>query len=492
MLIPFRRTGTQSYPRFAEFKGSTATKGPNFTDTGILYRGFLPFQNENHRNALRDYTGPMTVVDVRTLCVKPSLSNMTFEVIGNGDNNLSYITGNLDVKNTHPDLSTIGTFPDDPKGAYEYFNCTTPMLDYTEHAIGWNASICILEKSYGRLLNPISPEDVATGIGYTGRTTASLFFNTSRFDGPYDEGTVLLESQESSIDSWAKFGNKAMTFELSFCFTNPLPRDYEISARSTVDVDKDITYSVMPGKVANTWIYDTTQVQKMLGADGAELSPEQRRLLTIIPPTNWNASRMKTLYNTKEYPYIFDILELAGAGEDKKGTTYHLSPNGPRPESMHRSHAALMQQILTHSANPALAMQALWTILLEISYYDLLPLNNVKSNATYGLSQQVLIPVRWTCFAAVMAILGLHFILVSTALALFLTRTEMSLLGNAWQAVSQVMSEDTADAVHHGAMATDGEVKDSFKQSGVSDGRIRIAKCEQSGRVEARAVVARR
>ena len=64
----------------------------------------------------------------------------------------------------------------------------------------------------------------------------------------------------------------------------------------------------------------------------------------------------------------------------------------------------------------------------------------------------------------------------------------MSLLGNSWQAVSQIMSADTAEMINRGAVATDKEVVNSLKTSGIAYEKVRIAKCETSGRAQATAV----
>lgn len=483
------RTGSQTYPRFAEHRESPASQNSNFTDTGKVYRGFLPIQSADQRNVIRSYTGAMTVVDLRVLCVKPSLSNLTFHYAGD---EIAAISGNIDVSQIHPDLSTT-TEDGASDSTSNPFNCTAPSLGLQNLAATWNASLCILSSSPGKLLGGISPED--PDASSVGSTTASLLLNATRLDGTYGElatanSDTVLEQQQSSAAPWTKFGNEAMSFDLSICFTNPLPRDYDITANSASDASSYEANQVTTGTgaLAGSFVYDTSGVQKMMGVDGADLTLEQRQLLTIVPPTNWNASRMDNRHNTKSHSFIQEVLN-----KDEDGDySFQLVPWSIPKDAMHRNHVTLLQHVLSRSGNPALAMQALWTILLELAYYDLLPLNNIKAPANYGLSEEVLIPVRWNCFAAVMGILGLHILLVFTALVLFVTRTEMSLLGNAWQAVSQVLSTDTADAIHHGAMATDDEVKDTFKNSGISDGRIRIAKCEQSGRTEARTVVRRR
>ncbi|KAL1594903.1 hypothetical protein SLS59_008453 [Nothophoma quercina] len=358
----------------------------------------------------------------------------------------------------------------------------------------WNASLCVLGAGYGRILDGISPEDASDG-GITGATTAQLLLNAIRapsYEVYFTErNATTLEQQESTAAPWARFGNADVIFDLSLCFINPLPRDYEASAWSASDASSDVATTVTAGKEPGRLVYDTSKIQTMLGVDDKDLSPEQRQLLTLVPPTNWNASRMVNRQNIPNPSRLTESLAKAGADEHM-GATYQFVPWSLPEDAMHRSHVALVQHILSKTNNPALALQALWTILLELAYYDVLPLYNIKSPATYGLAREVLIPVQWNCFAAVMGILGLHLVLLSVALVLFVTRSEMSLLGNAWQAVSQVLSTDTADAVHHGAMATDDEVKDTFRGSGVAEGRILIAKSETSGRTEAVTIVRRR
>ena len=161
-------------------------------------------------------------------------------------------------------------------------------------------------------------------------------------------------------------------------------------------------------------------------------------------------------------------------------------------DAMHRSHSTLVSDILRDTNNPAVALQSLWTVLLQMAYYDFSGDYTLHAPAKYGAAVQYIIPWRWTFFAAIVSLLGLHLVLVATALVLFVTRTEMSLLGNAWQAVSQVMSTDTANTIHHGAMATDQEVTKTVQESHGGEGTFLVAKSATSGRTEAMSVARRR
>lgn len=146
------------------------------------------------------------------------------------------------------------------------------------------------------------------------------------------------------------------------------------------------------------------------------------------------------------------------------------------------------QDILHHTSNPALALQAVTHIVMQTAYYDWYANYDLNATATYSMTEQRYIPQIYRHSVAVACLLVLHFILVTLALVLFVTKTEVSLLGNAWQAVAQVYSNDTAAAVQHGAMATDGEVRESVKSSGFHESRVVIRRSERSGRVEAGSV----
>ena len=217
-----------------------------------------------------------------------------------------------------------------------------------------------------------------------------------------------------------------------------------------------------------------------------------RGLMTLQPTANWTEKTTPIVYNATAMSFIFESLFTFDDHDDFLSETYQLTSWVLPEESMHRAHAALVQQILQDTYNPAIALQELYTTLLQLSYYDFFGQYNVYAPATYGLATPVLIPRRWTCFSSIVGLLGLHFFLVIVSLVLFLMRTEMSLLGNAWQAVSQVMSDDTAHTVHHGATATDEEVKYTVQQSGNSEGTIVIARSASTGRSEATNIIRRR
>ncbi|KAF4996676.1 hypothetical protein FDECE_12328 [Fusarium decemcellulare] len=145
----------------------------------------------------------------------------------------------------------------------------------------------------------------------------------------------------------------------------------------------------------------------------------------------------------------------------------------------HPEHTAVFQNILRETGDPAQAIQALVFRVYQMLYYDFLPIFDPTHNVTMIKAEDVVIPLRWTNFAIVMAIIAAHFIVTAVTMVLFAKRTESSLLGNAWQAVSQMVSPETQDIIR--AAGSEG-MKD--KQVGVlaqSAGRHKEAYALASG-----------
>ena len=150
--------------------------------------------------------------------------------------------------------------------------------------------------------------------------------------------------------------------------------------------------------------------------------------------------------------------------------------------SVHRSHTTIALDILNDAKNPALTLQEIMTIIMQMSFYDFLQQFDVSSLANCTISSDVEIPVQWNGFATVMILLLLHFSLVLIFISLVLRRIELSLLGNAWQAVAHSLRRSIA--IQHVSEPTDGEIGKLMKQSGMAEGRFIVKKSVANGHGE--------
>ena len=430
----------------------------------------------------------MEVIDARVVCVKPTLSNLTLNVMP--DTDYWFMTGAFDVEGVHPTAVTTKTSnATDQKYVLKNFNCSAPTLNFAEGATYGNASLCLLGIHYAKLLGGIVTEEYDPDLPL-GTTMAQLLINATSVSNDYFKtisGNATLKQMDSSAPSWARFGNANMTFDLSACFFNPQPKDYQVSAFAYENSYDSTSY--WDNSTGETF-FNTLGVEYALNGVTDNLTPSQRGQLTLMPSSNWTANLTSDFHNVSIQSFILDSLTIHSG--ESTSPTFQLTPFVYPEEAMHRTHADLMTKFLRKTHNPALALQAHWTVLLQMAYYDFSGEYDVHAPAVYGVSVPVIIPFRWTSFAVVMGLLALHSALVIFAVVLFITRTEMSLLGNSWQAVSQVWSTDTATTVHQGAMATDEEMKKSTKESHLAGERMVIAKSAKTGRTEAVSVLRRR
>jgi hypothetical protein len=467
-----------NYPRFAEYKEPGST-GANWVDTGKTYRGFLPFRESSARNALRNYTGPMMIADARVVCIKPTMSNISVDT----EAEYPTILATYDWNNTHPDL-TPASASEAGENAGNTINCTIPTADWFSRGHSWGTSLCSMGNVV-RLLGGIKPDydDASLTSGHTSsHLLLNVTGNITEWESSLSDGSVL-EPVESSKPLWTSFARNDVSLEITMCFFNPLPADYVASASTEAPgKDFELGYSRTNG------VFDTTDLRTAFGATGKILTSAERGLFQLHSVSNWTAQQTNVLFNKTTQPFLWEVVQKTDSMGEGVGDTTFFNEYCPPQWSMHRTHAAIVQQILQTTGNPATTLQTLWTILLQMAYYDFLPEYDLTEIANYDMAVEVNVPTGWAAFAVVLGLLFIHFFLVGTAVVLFLSRTEMSLLGNSWQAVSQVMSTDTAHVVQHGATASDKEVKRSMKDNGITDGRIRITKSVHSGRTEATAV----
>jgi hypothetical protein len=489
--LDYWKSSPLSYARFAEYK-EEAKQGVNYVDTGRTLRGFPPQTAQDidsHYDplVLRDYTGPMMVVDARVVCVRPTVSNLSLEA----SSYYPTISGNFNFENTHPDLKANPAL----NGSGVVLNCTIPTSDIVSDRPYWQTSLCTRGVDQGRLMGGITGDDDVSDSNPMGHTSAHLLLNATGgvedWTNAFGNGTETGQTQ-SSGSFWTRYSNNNVSVEFTLCFVNPLPGNYKVHVTS--DVAGDDGYMFWNSTLKS---YNTSYIQEQYGATGKDVDPKIRGQFTLAQTRNWTASRAEHVYGVETQDFIWDTLvrtdfaylyaflyNIATDDMDAVGSTTMFSEGAPPQYSVHRSHAVIFQDILKKTGNPALALQTIWTVLMQMAYYDFYYEYDATAEAVYKVSSFYVIPCRWRAFGCILGLLGLHFVLIFIAIRLFLLRTEMSLLGNAWQAISQVVSTDTANVVHHGATATDGEVK----TSGMAAGRIRITKSLASGRTEAIAV----
>jgi hypothetical protein len=124
----------------------------------------------------------------------------------------------------------------------------------------------------------------------------------------------------------------------------------------------------------------------------------------------------------------------------------------------------LVQEILQTGGSLAFAMQSVVTVLSELAYYQQLQQLNGISNVTTSPYVQASAPVRKRGLISVTTLLGVHILIVFCfILPIFLWQTKISTLGNAWQAVAQLIDSKTKPILDNAALATDSQAEEDVK-----------------------------
>ena len=104
------------------------------------------------------------------------------------------------------------------------------------------------------------------------------------------------------------------------------------------------------------------------------------------------------------------------------------------------------------TGNIAFAVQSLLTILAGRAYYITQPQFDTSAQTTQVSFEDVLVPTSKLGLALVFLLIVANLLLLRTILRIFLTETKWSTLGNSWQAVSQIYSQDTHEMFDLGTM----------------------------------------
>ncbi|EPS44768.1 hypothetical protein H072_1242 [Dactylellina haptotyla CBS 200.50] len=76
----WKSTGPIILPAFAEYFVKTeARPAPDSVDTGVTLRAFLPFSSSDERSRIQQYKGKAAVLDARVVCQKPKTTNFKYD-----------------------------------------------------------------------------------------------------------------------------------------------------------------------------------------------------------------------------------------------------------------------------------------------------------------------------------------------------------------------------------------------------------------------------
>ncbi|CRG84114.1 hypothetical protein PISL3812_01444 [Talaromyces islandicus] len=452
---------------FAE-QSDPFVSGPMYHDTGHTYRAFLPYTQAAQRTSLRHFHGPVPIVDQRVVCAQPALRELRLDALHPVTTRLS---GQIAIANdTYPMLQDTQSQP------YVPFACAlsgqmNPAQSHGQTSLCW--------PNYGNnwevlVEDPLVPPTEVGNSGYPKASTMFMLLDLVSWAAiPF--GTVQevhsVENNDTttsgSSSPWVMVGNgtDAPMVRVTACMANLGVGTFTADLHSDWEGLEPALSWDQPAQR-----YSTTTSRIQLGASLTEQPPDDRGVLSLSPRSDWKLffSEAETAINA----WVFTLAiakslrdpQSAGEGLLRQNQTADMGVLLSRTPTTiefnaHETHVGLFQDTLNQTQSPAVALQALLTRICQMIYYDQLLRLEETGHANVTFSHAATIPTRWTGFGVGMGLLLSHWVAVAIVAALFAQYTQHSLLGNHWQAVSQVYSKETAAILEEADRMDDREVK---------------------------------
>lgn len=480
---PFTSRGTAwtkkppSYPTFAEYHEAPSDAREDKSDTGLTLRAFLPLPGQEARSSLRTFSGLATVLDSRVQCLRPQLTlekghyttgalglSGSISAAGSQSTNFSCVLPG-------PTTDTEGNSPDEWQIAMTYLG-TFP-----------NASFAPVQSEFRPLTSsqPYGMQFVVVNLtaGSPAEWLRVLGVDGGEFGtfGGTSAAPVLYSNRQEWLDLlFTK--NASLIMSVSLCYASYDTTDLAIQASSNSNRTEPVPrYDLVKQN------YDYSSIRSQLGQlpNGQQMqSPDERGVLSISKRESWKPG----LGDDANSSWLLDAvaLTLVGAPVDTLGlesatstaeniTAYLYSATdismgvwaGEPRLNTDPSMTALFQQLLRDQRGIASAIQSLLTVFTSMSYYDQLQQFNNANDITTTSFIVVSKPASVRGIIAVTIVASVHLLLVAYIIYQFMFSSSISTIGNAWQAVAQVVQGDAKELVDSARLATDNKVEHMVK-----------------------------
>ena len=208
---------------------------------------------------------------------------------------------------------------------------------------------------------------------------------------------------------------------------------------------------------------DTTAIRKQLGVIQSPIDTDERGIINLsakdilatveVLRGKWYLQGYQP-FNTSTYSWTINTVL-----SDWSNTAFCLGCAQGYLRQANIVMVGVFNDTLTETNSPALALQAVLTMALRMSYYDWIPLFDAESGTTMTFFESALIPIYRRGFWAVITIVSIHVVISIIAIIGFITRTQQSLLKNSWQVIAQIAkNQEVSEVLQRAEVATDSEI----------------------------------
>ncbi|KAF2742341.1 hypothetical protein M011DRAFT_529899 [Sporormia fimetaria CBS 119925] len=393
------------YPAFGEYVVEPQPED-GINDTGSSLRAFISVPDQSTRESLYAYQGLAYVFDARAACVQPDL--LSFQ-IDRSFTNLTYypadyVSGKVVARHSPVDSKMHHT----PLSLAAYFLTARTFIGTPALAIALEASEQVTGISRGRS-NPyagLPPRKIRVSLCYTAIWD---------LDGPGPN-----ENEEY--------------YNISLNRASPAAEPPRARARANG--------------------FDTSSIRRQLGASKS-YSMQERGIFTLSnQEIQAEVGRRRGAFQQREVgysprldtPVTWDVQFnqwIMKTGSSSPATLWfcshceRLPVRGDNYGGLYRDAASafyskVFLDVLNETDSPALALQVHFTSTLRDVFYTWLPLYDTMADSTAVIFVGRLAPVSRRGFWTVMGVICAHLSICSAVTVAFFTKTNFSMLGNAW------------------------------------------------------------
>jgi hypothetical protein len=473
------------FPTFAEYTEAPMVS-EGVVDTGLAIRALFPIVSQPSRYVLRDYKGNATIFDSRVVCVRPEVSNLSIKFVGGSLNLLGTLRPGITTpiysvppQNKSKRAVVVDPDPPPPPPDFAVLNCSIARLNTVELMDDSLSTLCHVYFPSGTFVSPITGSSKFRGQAFL-MTNSTNWNNLTPVDG-VNFSTLSFTYQDNGewldVDlGFGGVGNGSVQVSMTLCYLSYVTAYSEIHAYSDSNrTEPSLVYNVSDAT------FSSELVRQQLGATNETLNPDERGILPLTPKV-WTDPANGTL----DFAWANLDAWRSPAGIPEPSTPYTFilcifcSAQG---ELLHQSHAQMVQDIFRDTHNPAIALQALFTTLLQMAYYS--------QSSQFGLTGPVQIqnfvvtqaPVGMRGLTIVIAILTVHLICVLGIIVKFMMASQFSMVGEAWHVVAQLVSDETDTLFVQSSVKTDEQVKRWLKMTH-GNRRVGVQRNVNSERVE--------
>ncbi|KAH7459081.1 hypothetical protein FOMA001_g20304 [Fusarium oxysporum f. sp. matthiolae] len=250
---------------------------------------------------------------------------------------------------------------------------------------------------------------------------------------------------------------ESMTIQFTLCMTAFEAQEMEIDATRPVSFPPEPTILWD----TSTASYDIKDVQRQLGAGISRDSTTDRGIFDLAPRSWKRPNRSEFLSVDTSAFSTTDGLDAIGLDDMYRS-------------ELNAAQYSVLAYIATYTADPSLALQAYFTTLCALCYYDRIIMFDKAAPSSRISLVQVTRPLGWTAFIIVAGVAVLHLLLVLLVIFIFCRSGSLSRIENAWPCISQLLGPTTEGWIRDADMVDDETVKSWLKDRGMHETLVRV------------------